>query len=207
VSGRTTWPNSPIRRVVDVALAAVAGLVLSPVIAVVAILARRAHGSPVMFRQKRAGIGARPIMVAKFRTMTNERGDNGELLSDEDRLTPLGRRLRASSLDELPQLWSVITGDMSLIGPRPLPTAYVDRYSDEQRRRLDARPGITGWAQVNGRNALSWPDKLALDVWYVEHASPLLDAKILLRTILSVVKGDGVSADGHATMPEFMGET
>jgi lipopolysaccharide/colanic/teichoic acid biosynthesis glycosyltransferase len=207
VSGRTTWPNSPIRRVVDVALAAVAGLVLSPVIAVVAILARRAHGSPIMFRQQRAGIGARPIMVAKFRTMTNERGDNGELLPDEDRLTPLGRRLRASSLDELPQLWSVIIGDMSLIGPRPLPMTYVERYSPSQRRRLDARPGITGWAQVNGRNALSWPDKLALDVWYVENASPRLDAKILLRTIQSVLTRDGVSADGHATMPEFMGET
>jgi lipopolysaccharide/colanic/teichoic acid biosynthesis glycosyltransferase len=182
-------------------------VVLSPVIAVVAILVRRAHGSPVMFRQQRAGIAARPITVAKFRTMTDERSADGELLSDEDRLTPLGRRLRATSLDELPQLWSVLTGDMSLIGPRPLPTAYVDRYSDEQRRRLDARPGITGWAQVNGRNALSWPDKLALDVWYVDNASPLLDAKILLRTILSVVKRDGVSADGHATMPEFMGET
>jgi lipopolysaccharide/colanic/teichoic acid biosynthesis glycosyltransferase len=207
VSGSTTWLNSPIRRALDVVLAATAGVVLSPVIAVVAILVRRAHGSPVMFRQQRAGIAARPITVAKFRTMTDERSADGELLSDEDRLTPLGRRLRATSLDELPQLWSVLTGDMSLIGPRPLPTAYVDRYSDEQRRRLDARPGITGWAQVNGRNALSWPDKLALDVWYVDNASPLLDAKILLRTILSVVKRDGVSADGHATMPEFMGET
>jgi lipopolysaccharide/colanic/teichoic acid biosynthesis glycosyltransferase len=199
--------NSPIRRCVAIVLASTAGLVLSPVIAVVALLVRQLHGSPVMFRQQRAGIGARPIMVAKFRTMTDELGANGELLPDEDRLTPLGRRLRASSLDELPQLWSVINGDMSLIGPRPLPMAYVDRYSPEQRRRLDARPGITGWAQVNGRNALSWPDKLALDVWYVDNASPLLDAKILLRTILSVVKRDGVSADGHATMPEFMGET
>jgi sugar transferase EpsL len=207
VSGSKTWLNSPIRRFIDAVLAATAGVVLSPVIVVVAILVRRAHGSPVMFRQQRAGIGARPIMVAKFRTMTNERGDDGELLPDEDRLTSLGRRLRASSLDELPQLWSVLKGDMSLIGPRPLPMAYVDRYSAEQRRRLDARPGITGWAQVNGRNALSWPDKLALDVWYVDNASPLLDAKILLRTILSVVKRDGVSADGHATMPEFMGET
>jgi lipopolysaccharide/colanic/teichoic acid biosynthesis glycosyltransferase len=139
--------------------------------------------------------------------MTNERDPDGALLPDERRLTPLGRRLRASSLDELPQLWSVIKGDMSLVGPRPLPLAYVDRYSPSQRRRLDARPGITGWAQVNGRNALSWPDKLALDVWYVDNASPRIDAVILLRTIWSVIKRDGVSADGHATMPEFMGET
>lgn len=184
-----------------------AGIILSPVIAVVAVLVRRAHGSPVVFRQVRAGKDAEPITISKFRTMTDERSADGELLPDGDRLTPLGRRLRSSSLDELPQLWSVITGDMSLIGPRPLPMAYVGRYSSEQLRRLDARPGITGWAQINGRNALSWPHKLALDVWYVEHASPRLDTRILVRTILSVVKRDGVSADGHATMPEFMGET
>jgi lipopolysaccharide/colanic/teichoic acid biosynthesis glycosyltransferase len=199
--------KSPIRRVVDVVLAATAGIILSPVIAVVAILVRRAHGSPVMFRQERAGEGARPIVVPKFRTMTDERGANGQLLPDEDRLTPLGRRLRSSSLDELPQLWSVITGEMSLVGPRPLPMTYVDRYSPEQRRRLDARPGITGWAQVNGRNALSWADKLALDVWYVDHASPRLDARILLLTIRSVFARNGVSADDHATMHEFTGET
>ena len=148
-----------------------------------------------------------PIVMPKFRTMSDERTADGELLPDEDRITQLGRRLRSSSLDELPQLWSVITGDMSLIGPRPLPMTYIDRYSAEQRRRLDARPGITGWAQVNGRNALSWPDKLALDQWYIDHASPRVDVGILLRTIRSVVKRDGVSADGHATMPEFMGET
>ena len=207
MSGSRTWLSSPIRRVVDVVLASTAGIVLSPVIVVVAVLVRRAHRSPVVFRQQRAGKGGGPIVVAKFRTMTDERSTDGELLPDEDRLTPLGRRLRSSSLDELPQLWSVITGDMSLIGPRPLPMVYVDRYSAEQRRRLDARPGITGWAQVNGRNALSWPDKLALDAWYIDHASPRVDFDILLRTIRSVVKRDGVSADGHATMPEFMGET
>ena len=145
--------------------------------------------------------------MPKFRTMTNERGHDGELLPDADRLTPLGSRLRMLSLDELPQLWSVLKGDMSLVGPRPLPTKYVDRYSAEQRRRLDVKPGITGLAQVSGRNALSWPEKLALDVWYVEHASLSLDIRILVRTVLSVVRRDGVSADGHATMPEFMGET
>ena len=206
MSGSRTWLNSPIRRVVDVVLAVVAGLVLSPVVAVVALLVRLAHGSPVVFRQVRAGRDGDPIVMPKFRTMSDERSTDGELLPDEDRLTPLGRRLRSSSLDELPQLWSVITGDMSLIGPRPLPMVYVDRYSPGQRRRLDARPGITGWAQVNGRNALSWPDKLALDEWYVKNASARLDAEILLRTVLSVVKRDGVSADGHATMPEFMGD-
>jgi lipopolysaccharide/colanic/teichoic acid biosynthesis glycosyltransferase len=207
VSGTTTWLNSPIRRLVDVVLAATAGVVLSPVVAIVALLVRRAHGAPVVFRQVRAGKDAEPITVLKFRTMTDERAPDGEPLPDEDRLTPLGRRLRSSSLDELPQLGSVLKGDMSLIGPRPLPMTYVDRYSTEQRHRLDARPGITGWSQVNGRNALSWPDKLAFDVWYVEHASPRVDAEILMRTIRSVVQRDGVSADGHATMPEFMGET
>jgi sugar transferase EpsL len=207
VSGSRTWLSSPIRRVIDVVLASAAGIALSPVIVVVAALVRRAHGSPVLFRQERAGAGARAIVVPKFRTMTDERDADGELLPDEDRLTSLGRRLRSSSLDELPQLWSVITGDMSLVGPRPLPMAYVDRYSSEQRRRLDARPGITGWAQVNGRNALSWADKLGFDVWYVDHASPRLDAKILLLTVRSVISRDGVSADDHATMHEFMGGT
>jgi sugar transferase EpsL len=207
VNRSQAWLKSPIRRVVDVMVASIAGIILSPVIIFVAILVRRAHGSPVVFRQERAGKDGEPIVVPKFRTMTDERGANGQLLPDEDRLTPLGRRLRSSSLDELPQLWSVITGEMSLVGPRPLPMTYVDRYSPEQRRRLDARPGITGWAQVNGRNALSWADKLALDVWYVDHASPRLDARILLLTIRSVIARDGVSADGHATMHEFMGET
>jgi lipopolysaccharide/colanic/teichoic acid biosynthesis glycosyltransferase len=183
------------------------GIVLSPLAAVIALIVRRALGSPVLYRQERAGRDGQAVTVVKFRTMTHERDQRGAVLPDDVRLTPLGRRLRSSSLDELPQLWSVIKGDMSLVGPRPLPTAYVDRYSPQQRRRLDARPGITGWSQVNGRNALSWPDKLALDVWYVENASPLLDAKILLLTVRSVVTRTGVSADGHATMPEFTGET
>ncbi len=161
----------------------------------------------MVLRQERAGRGGVAIVVPKFRTMTDERGSDGELLPDADRLTPLGSRLRSLSLDELPQLWSVLKGDMSLVGPRPLPMKYVERYSAEQRRRLDVKPGITGWAQVSGRNALSWPEKLALDVWYVDNASVWLDIRILARTVMSVVRRDGVSADGHATMPEFMGET
>jgi lipopolysaccharide/colanic/teichoic acid biosynthesis glycosyltransferase len=164
-------------------------------------------GSPVLYRQQRAGRGARPIGVPKFRTMTDGRDPSGDLLPDEQRLTAFGVKLRRWSLDELPQLWSVVKGDMSLVGPRPLPMPYVDRYSLEQRRRLDVRPGLTGWAQIHGRNALSWPEKLALDVWYVEHRSLWLDAKILILTARAVVTRSGISADGHATMPEFKGES
>jgi sugar transferase EpsL len=182
-------------------------LLLSPVIAIIGLLVRVRMGSPVLFRQQRAGLGGRPITVAKVRTMTSATGPDGEQLADVERLTALGSLLRASSLDELPQLWSVLKGDMSLVGPRPLPLAYVDRYSPEQRRRLDAKPGITGWSQVNGRNALTWPEKLALDLWYVDNASFRVDVEILLRTLRSVLRREGVSADGHATMPEFMGET
>ena len=187
---------------------AVAGLaVLSPVIAAVALVVRLRMGRPLLFRQQRAGRGGRPITVTKVRTMTHARGSDGTQLADLDRLTPLGRRLRASSLDEVPQLWSVLKGDMSLVGPRPLPLAYVERYSAEQRRRLDAKPGITGWAQVHGRNALSWPEKLALDVWYVDNASLRVDGEIVIRTLSAVLFRRGVSAEGHATMPEFMGES
>jgi lipopolysaccharide/colanic/teichoic acid biosynthesis glycosyltransferase len=138
--------------------------------------------------------------------MTDERDAIGELLPDEQRLTAFGALLRSTSLDELPQLWSVIKGDMSVIGPRPLPMAYVERYSDEQRRRLEAKPGITGWAQVNGRNATGWPERLAQDVWYVDHATLRLDLRILLLTLRTIVRRDGVAADGHVTMREFMGE-
>lgn len=203
----TRWWTRGAKRIVDVAGSAVGLVVLAPVAATVAIAVRSGLGRPVLLRQERAGRGGTAIAVPKFRTMTNERGNDGELRPDADRLTPLGSRLRMLSLDELPQLWSVLRGDMSLVGPRPLPTKYVDRYSAEQRRRLDVKPGITGLAQVSGRNALSWPEKLALDVWYVEHASLWLDIRILARTVLSVVRRHGVSADGHATMPEFMGET
>jgi sugar transferase EpsL len=194
------------KRVLDMMGAAIGLVFLSPVIVVTSLLTGRAHGRPVLLRQRRAGLHGRPITVVKLRTMTDDRGPDGALLSDDQRLTPLGARLRRLSLDELPQLWTVLKGDMSLVGPRPLPLEYVDRYSDEQRRRLDVKPGITGWSQIHGRNALSWPDKLALDVWYVDHASTRLDVEILWRTLGAVVRGVGVSADGHATMPEFRGE-
>lgn len=190
----------------DLAIAVPAAVLLSPVACVVAMVVRLRHGRPVVFRQERAGRAGHPIVVAKFRSMTDERDADGVLLPDEHRLTTFGALLRSTSLDELPQLWSVIKGDMSVIGPRPLPMAYVERYSDGQRRRLEAKPGITGWAQVNGRNATNWPERLAQDVWYVDHATVLLDVRILLLTLRTVVRRDGVAADGHVTMREFMGE-
>lgn len=180
-------------------------VVTSPILAITAVAVRRRLGAPVLFRQERAGRGGRPIEIVKFRSMTDARDADGRLLGDAERLPPFGRMLRASSLDELPQLLNVIVGDMSLIGPRPLPMAYVDRYDPEQRRRLDATPGITGWAQVHGRNTLDWPDRLALDVWYVDHASPRLDVSIILRTIRAVFSRSGVTASDHATMHEFLG--
>ena len=169
---RSAWLDSPLNRGADGLIAIAAIVVATPVLAVTAIAVRLTLGSPVLFCQQRAGRAGRPIDVVKFRSMTDARGPDGVLLTDEQRLTPFGSMLRSSSIDELPQLFSVLRGDMSLIGPRPLPLTYVERYDDEQRRRLDARPGITGWAQVNGRNSLDWATKLALDVWYVEHASP-----------------------------------
>ena len=180
---------------------------LAPLIAVVAAAVRLRLGPGVLFQQKRAGRGGVPITVPKFRSMTDERDETGELLPDEARLTTFGSRLRATSLDELPQLWSVIRGDMSLVGPRPLPVVYVERYSAEERRRLEALPGITGWAQVNGRNTSSWPERLEQDVWYVDNATFWLDLKILARTLMLAIRRDGVSADGHVTMHEFRGET
>lgn len=191
----------------DVVLAGAGQTIALPLMFLVAGLVRLRLGAPVFFRQERSGTHGVPIWVAKFRTMTDGRGLDGALLPDDERLTPLGRFLRASSLDELPQLWSVLRGDLSLVGPRPLPVRYLERYSPEQRRRLEVKPGITGWAQVNGRNALSWPEKLALDVWYVDNQSIWLDIKILAMTVRSLVKRSGISADGHATMPEFMGES
>ncbi|MEO1058583.1 MAG: sugar transferase [Actinomycetota bacterium] len=201
------WLHSPVKRAIDAMVATCALAVLSPIIAATAVAVRIRLGSPVLFRQQRAGRDAHPVDIIKFRSMTDERNASGELLPDADRLPPFGRLLRASSLDELPQLWSVVRGEMSLIGPRPLPAKYVARYSPEQRRRLEATPGITGWAQVHGRNALDWPSKLAHDVWYVDHASPAVDARIVLLTVHAVFAGSGISASGHVTMPEFQGET
>ncbi|MEL6893539.1 MAG: sugar transferase [Actinomycetota bacterium] len=205
MGSQTSWHSSGVKRAVDLVVVAAVAPVVVPVAAVVALAVRFRLGRPVLFRQDRAGRNGTPIGVAKFRSMTDDRDETGDLLPDGDRLPAFGRTLRATSLDELPQLWSIAKGDMSLVGPRPLPMAYVERYDDRQRRRLDARPGLTGWAQVHGRNAVDWPERLELDVWYVEHASWRVDLDILRRTAAMVLRRDGVSADGQATMHEFMG--
>jgi sugar transferase EpsL len=195
-----------VKRATDIAGAALGLIICSPLVVVAAVISWRAFGRPVLVHHQRAGRHGAPIDVVKLRTMTDERDESGRLLPDEQRLTPAGARLRRWSLDELPQLWTVLTGVMSLVGPRPLPVTYVDRYDEAQRRRLLVKPGMTGWAQVHGRNVLSWPDRLALDVWYVEHCSIVVDMRILIRTIGAVLSGRGVSADGHATMTEFLGD-
>ena len=194
-----------LKRLMDVLVAAVALIVLSPLILVVALLVRARLGSPVLFKQERPGLHGKPFTMIKFRTMLDARDDSGALRPDSERLTAFGRRLRSSSLDELPELWNVLTGDMSLIGPRPLLMHYLPLYSAQQARRHDVPPGITGWAQANGRNAISWDQKFALDVWYVDHWSLALDARILAASVKSVFSKHGISAEGEATMPEFTG--
>jgi len=182
------------------------GLILAgPLMMGLALAVRLTMGAPVFFRQQRPGLRGRPFQVVKFRTMHNAAGPDGHPLPDAERLTALGRFLRASSLDELPQLWNVFAGELSLVGPRPLLMQYLPRYTAEQARRHEVMPGITGWAQVNGRNAISWEEKFALDVWYVDHWSLLLDLRILGLTLLRVVRRSGIASAGHATMPEFMG--
>ena len=193
------------KRLFDVVGAAAGLVVTSPVQAAAALAVRRELGSPVLFRQQRPGLGGRPFFLLKLRTMRDAVDASGRVLPDSSRLTPLGRRLRAWSIDELPELWNVLWGDMSLVGPRPLLMEYLDRYTPKQARRHEVRPGITGWAQVSGRNALSWEEKFALDVWYVDHVSVGLDLRILWRTVRAVVARDGISAAGHETMPEFRG--
>ena len=193
------------KRVFDLVVTTIAGLVLSPLLAVLAVLVRRRLGRPVLFRQQRPGLHGRPFTLVKFRTMTDGRDQEGQLLPDADRLPPFGRFLRSTSLDELPELYNVLRGDMSLVGPRPLLTAYLDRYSPRQARRHEVRPGITGWAQVNGRNARSWQERLEMDVWYVENRTFRLDLRILVRTVVAVLRRDGVTAHGHATVPAFPG--
>jgi sugar transferase EpsL len=179
-------------------------IVLSPLLTVIALLVRLRLGSPVLFRQERLGLGGRPFVLVKFRTMTDDVDPaTGSPLPDDERLTALGRWLRATSLDELPELWNVVRGDMALVGPRPLPIRYLDRYSAEERRRHEVRPGLTGWAQVNGRNAVGWDDRLAMDVWYVDHRSLLLDLRILWRTVRLVLRREGISGEGTDTMPEL----
>jgi lipopolysaccharide/colanic/teichoic acid biosynthesis glycosyltransferase len=201
----TPWLRSPLRRALDLVIAATALVVASPILLATAVAVRLKLGSPVVFRQERAGLRGTPIEIVKFRSMTDATDPDGALLPDADRLPPFGRMLRSTSLDELPQLWSVLRGDMSIIGPRPLPMTYNDRYTPDQRRRLLATPGITGWAQIRGRNGLDWPTKLAHDVWYVEHASPRVDLEILVGTVRALLGRSGVTADGHATAPEFLG--
>jgi lipopolysaccharide/colanic/teichoic acid biosynthesis glycosyltransferase len=187
------------KRLLDLALTLPGLLLLSPVLLGVALAVRIKLGPGVFFRQTRPGLHGKPFNILKFRTMEDGPG------SDAERLTPFGRLLRGSSLDELPELFNVLAGDMSLVGPRPLLMQYLDRYTPEQARRHEVPPGITGWAQVNGRNALSWEEKFALDVWYVDNRSLALDLRILWRTVLAVVRREGISAAGEATMPEFMG--
>jgi lipopolysaccharide/colanic/teichoic acid biosynthesis glycosyltransferase len=185
---------------------ALAGLTaLSPVLLIVAAAVALRLGRPVLFRQRRPGRDGRVFWLLKFRTMTEARDSDGRLRPDAERLTPFGRALRRLSLDELPELLNVLRGDMSLVGPRPLLVQYLERYTATQARRHEVRPGITGWAQVNGRNALTWDERFALDVWYVDHVSLSLDLRILLKTVRSVWTRDGISAPGHATMDEFLG--
>ena len=194
-----------IKRIFDVLVSVLALATLFPVIAVVALVVRRKLGSPVLFRQVRPGKDKKPFEMIKFRTMLDAADDQGVALSDSERLLPFGRLLRSTSLDELPELWNVVRGDMSLVGPRPLLMEYLPLYSEEQRRRHDVRPGVTGWAQVNGRNAISWEDKFRMDVWYVDNQSFWLDLKILFLTVRKVLVRDGISSEGEATMSKFTG--
>jgi len=193
------------KRALDLFLVLAALPLLSPLLGVVALLVRLRLGAPVLFRQQRPGLAGQPFTLFKFRTMTGARDACGNLLPDDRRLTPLGRFLRATSLDELPELFNVLRGEMSLVGPRPLLVQYLERYTPQQARRHQVRPGITGWAQVNGRNALTWEEKFALDVWYVDRQSLWLDLKIVALTICKIVKRKGISQPGQATVQEFMG--
>jgi len=194
-----------IKRLLDIALAFIALALLLPVIALLALLVRIRLGSPVLFRQTRPGRHGQPFEMVKFRTMLDAVDAHGNPLPDDQRLTRLGNFLRSTSLDELPELWNVLKGDMSLVGPRPLLMEYLPLYSPEQARRHEVRPGVTGWAQVNGRNALSWDEKFKLDVWYVDNQSLWLDIKILFLTVKKVLVREGISADGEVTMSKFKG--
>ena len=194
-----------MKRLFDFLASLIALILLAPVIAFVAWVIRKNLGSPVLFRQTRPGLNGKPFEMVKFRSMKDAVDANGNPLPDEERMTPFGDKLRSSSLDELPGLWNVLKGDMSLVGPRPLLVQYLPLYNKEQARRHDVRPGITGWAQINGRNAISWEDKFALDVWYVDNRTFLLDMKILFLTVKKVFIKEGISAEGEATMPAFKG--
>lgn len=194
-----------MKRIFDFTAALLGLIALALPLLILCLLIRRKLGSPVLFRQIRPGLHGQPFEMVKFRTMTDARGPDGALLPDAERLTPFGRFLRSTSLDELPELWNVLKGDMSLVGPRPLLMEYLPLYSPEQARRHAVRPGVTGWAQVNGRNAISWDEKFALDTWYVDHQSLTLDMKILWLTVKKVLVREGISAAGEATMDKFTG--
>ena len=194
-----------IKRFFDIFSSLIAIIILSPVLIITAILVRTKLGSPVLFKQERPGKDEKIFTLMKFRTMTDERDENGELLPDEVRLTKFGKFLRSTSIDELPELFNILKGDMSVIGPRPLLVRYLPRYNEHQHRRHEVRPGLSGWAQVNGRNTVSWEDKFNMDVEYVENYSMFMDIKILFMTIVNVLKHDGISSETSATMEEFMG--
>lgn len=194
-----------LKRTFDFVFALVALILLSLPMALIAVLVRYKIGPPILFRQRRPGIRGQPFEMVKFRTMHDTRDSRGRLLSDGERLTSFGKFLRASSIDELPELWNVLKGEMSIVGPRPLLVEYLPLYSESQARRHEVRPGITGWAQVNGRNSISWDEKFALDVWYVDNRSMILDLKVIWLTFLRVLVRDGISAKGEATMPLFSG--
>lgn len=194
-----------MKRLIDFTIILCGLLVLTPALLVIALLVRITLGLPILFRQLRPGLHSKPFFIYKFRTMLDERNTEGNLLPDYERLTLIGRFLRSTSLDELPELWNVLKGDMSIVGPRPLLMQYLERYTPEQARRHEVKPGITGWAQVNGRNAITWEEKFKLDVWYVDHQSIWLDLKIIALTLLKVLKREGISHTGHATMEEFWG--
>jgi lipopolysaccharide/colanic/teichoic acid biosynthesis glycosyltransferase len=193
------------KRILDLALAVLALVCSAPLLIWLVIWVRVKLGSPVIFRQVRPGLWGRPFTLLKFRTMTGACNSHGDLLPDGDRLTGFGRRLRRTSLDELPEIINVLRGDMSFVGPRPLLMEYLPRYSPEQARRHETKPGITGWAQVSGRNAINWEEKFKLDVWYVDNISMALDFRILFRTVGQVFKREGIAQSGHATMPKFLG--
>lgn len=194
-----------MKRALDIVASLVGLLLLSPLLLLLALLVRIFLGSPVLFRQVRPGMDARPFQILKFRTMLDANGPDGEPLPDAQRLTRFGRFLRASSLDELPELWNVLKGEMSLVGPRPLLMEYVPLYDATQRRRHEVRPGITGWSQINGRNAISWDEKFALDIWYVDNRSLWLDVKILFLTVAAIVRRDGINSSEEVPMPKFTG--
>jgi sugar transferase EpsL len=196
---------SRTKRFFDFSLSLCALVILGPVLVLVAAFVRLRLGTPILFRQQRPGLHGIPFTIYKFRTMTDARDALGNLLPDVDRLTPFGRFLRSTSLDELPELLNVLKGEMSLVGPRPLLMQYLDRYTPTQMRRHEVKPGITGWAQINGRNAISWDKRLALDVWYVDHWSIRFDIRILLLTFWEVIKREGINQSEHATMEEFKG--